>query len=447
MRIAMVTTCKGRVQHLRQTLLRNIADNSGYADCVFVVLSYGDRDGLDEFMASPEVMEHIRSGRLVYYRYPEPKSFQMAHAKNVAHRLGIIEGADILVNLDADNITGPGFAEWIAETYEREGNDVFLWAKMVLGKMPRGISGRIVCTRHQFMAAGGYDQQFVTWAPDDKDFNTRLRRIGFRAIEIERQFIDALRHNDRMRFKEYPHAARGKYSDSMEWAMTCDTNVVNDGRMGCAVAYRNFEGWRIVLEPLPTRIFGIGMHKTATSSLDMALSQLGYDTAHWRSAIWAKTIWREMNSTGRSLTLEKHYALTDLPIPMLFRKLDRAYPGSKFILTTTSEEAWIRSAERHWSYRNNPWRPGWDNDAFTNIIHRKLYGRTDFDRETFLDRYRRHNAEVMEYFKYRPGDLLVMPMSEGAGWTELCRFLGRTEPNTPYPRANSYEKEHNGLET
>ena len=39
----------------------------------------------------------------------------MAHAKNMAHRLGIIEGADILCNLDADNFTGPGFASYIAE--------------------------------------------------------------------------------------------------------------------------------------------------------------------------------------------------------------------------------------------------------------------------------------------------------------------------------------------
>ena len=51
MRIAFVTTCKGRVQHLRETLLRNINDNLDYPNCVFVVLSYGDRDGLESRLA------------------------------------------------------------------------------------------------------------------------------------------------------------------------------------------------------------------------------------------------------------------------------------------------------------------------------------------------------------------------------------------------------------
>ena len=51
-----------------------------------------------------------------------------------------------------------------------------------------------------------------------------------------------------------------------------------------------------------------------------------------------------------------------------------------------------------------------------------LYGRQEFDRELFLARYRRHNAEVMEYFEDRPQDLLVFPQGR---WDSLCAFLGR----------------------
>ena len=50
-----------------------------------------------------------------------------------------------------------------------------------------------------------------------------------------------------------------------------------------------------------------------------------------------------------------------------------------------------------------------------------------------MARYRRHNAEVREYFKDRPGDLLVMNMSKGAGWKELCGFLNCKAPSAPYP--------------
>ena len=50
-------------------------------------------------------------------------------------------------------------------------------------------------------------------------------------------------------------------------------------------------------------------------------------------------------------------------------------------------------------------------------------------------RYRRHNAEVLAYFKDRPEDLLVMDMDAGAGWKELCGFFRKTIPSVPYPLA------------
>ena len=50
-----------------------------------------------------------------------------------------------------------------------------------------------------------------------------------------------------------------------------------------------------------------------------------------------------------------------------------------------------------------------------------------------MARFRRHNAEVLEYFKNRPDDLLVMDMDAGAGWPQLCGFLKKSIPGVPYP--------------
>src|ERR1700728_3479663 len=109
-KIVFVSTCKGRLAHLRDTLPKNIIDNRGYPNCVFVVLGYGD----------PEVGEYITSfhkgdldsGRLVYYEFPTAEPFHVARAKNLAMRCAILEGADILVMVDADNGTGWGFAHF-----------------------------------------------------------------------------------------------------------------------------------------------------------------------------------------------------------------------------------------------------------------------------------------------------------------------------------------------
>jgi hypothetical protein len=435
-RIAFCTTVKGRAQHLKLTLPKNLADNAAYENLVFVVLNYNSQDDLLQYLAA-EHSAAIESGRLVVYSFFEAEKFCMAHAKNMAHRCGILEGAEILVNVDADNYTGLGFADYVAEKFEQE--NIFLWARMVKDgpdRLPRGISGRIAITAKAFLLAGGYDEKYETWGPDDKDFNLRLRNLGFERVEIDRCYLASVPHNEKMRFKEYPHIySNPDYDTAFEIDCSTEITIANFGRFGCGVVIRFEIEWkRIELGPLPTRIFGIGMHKTATTSLHFAFQALGYDSAHWLSTQWVRQIWREMNWFGRSKTLEGHHALCDLPIPLLFRLLDGAYPGSKFVLTIRREDLWLKSVADHWNPATNPFRAGWDSDAFSHRMHELVYGRRDFDAPTMLARYRKHNADVLAYFKNRPQDLCVMQMDEGAGWPELCGFLGRPIPATPYPR-------------
>ena len=207
--------------------------------------------------------------------------FRMAHAKNLAHRLAIIEGAEILVNLDADNYTGTGFAEWIASQFELN-PDVYLWTKKIAGK--RGICGRIVVRSDVFIKAGGYDEKFNDWASDDKDFNARLYRFGYSGQQIAEQYLDVINHNDKMRFKEYSHVKESVGEDDFDFHAETST-ISNFGKFGEAIVYRNFNfSHPIQLGPVPTRIFGIGLHKTATTSLHTALKILGLDSAHWTTA-------------------------------------------------------------------------------------------------------------------------------------------------------------------
>lgn len=434
--IVFCTTCKKRAQHIEKTLPKNLADNADYPNCKFVILDYDSPDHLIPYLRENH-QESIDSGKLAVYSYRTPTPFKVAHAKNMAHRLGILEGADILVNLDADNFTGPGFAQFIAEQFQNSKDEIFLWAKMIQhgpDKLARGINGRLVVTPKEFWNVAGYDERFAVWSPDDKDFNLRLRRMGYQPREIDRKFLDAVRHNDKMRFKH--HSTHEDCADIRDESVdSTDTTVVNFGKIGCGTVFKNFSNEPIELKPVPTRIFGIGMHKTATTSLHHALKLLGYDSAHWKSAHWSKAIWEEMSTWGKSRTLEQHYALCDLPIPLLYEKLDATYPGSKFILTVRDEKRWLDSVRNHWDPVNNKFRVAWDSDPFSHRMHQAVYGRRTFDADVFLARYRRHNAEVMHYFQHRPGDLLIMDMDGGSGWQELCSFLGKPIPAVEYPRS------------
>src|ERR1700722_3325739 len=497
-RIIFCTTAKGRTQHIEQTLPANLRDNAGYENCKLVLVGSCDPGPLRDYLWNRHQAD-MESGRLAIYHHfgnehfggargrpplganwgllgCRDVPFRMAHAKNMAHRLGILEGGEILVNLDADNFTGPGFAKWIAKQFtewcsecggvdvekikglypaladkfepcpkcEGRGYDlnrnIFLCTVKATGDFRRGVSGRIIVTANAFLKAGGYDERYETWAPDDKDFNARLQRLGYRDMMIDRHHIDAVHYNDKIRFREYPQA-KNKMEEYEAQVAVSENTVVNFGRFGEGIVFKNFGSEPIVLGPLPTRIFGIGLHKTCTTSLYTALGLLGFEAAHWEGPQWAKNIWLEMRA-GRSLTVEKCYAITDLPITLLYRELDKAYPGSKFILTVRDEAKWLDSVRRHWSYERNPWRATWDNEpaAFTHRIHHELYGQRHFDAEVFLARYRRHNAEVRDYFKGRYAeDFLVLEMENPQSqWGPLCRFLDRPVPTVNYPVAMPY---------
>lgn len=429
-RIVFCTTCKNRTQHLRQTLPVNLADNPS-PDNRFIVLDYGSQDDLLDYLRT------VNDPRLIVYSCSPPGPFHVAHAKNMAARLGILEGADILVTVDADNYTGPNFDRFILD---RSGFGTFLCPDFPrIQSLPhgpsrpnRGYAGRLAIRSQEFIKAGGYDELFDTWRGEDIDMIARLQRMGYAMRLIDNRYLNAIPHDSKVRFREYPHAEQYENKREVKVIYARTETVVNYGKFGCGLVYRNFGIDPIAIKPLPTRIFGVGLHKTSTSSLHSAFKLLGFDSFHWESNKKSWDIWAEMTTLDRSPTLERYYALCDLPIPMLYKQLDSTYPGSKFILTVRDETKWLKSIQGLWNPKINPWYD-WDKQPFSHQIHKALYGRTDFDAQTFLQKYRQHNAEVQDYFKNRPQDLLVLNMEAGAGWPELCPFLNKPIPDQPYP--------------
>ena len=116
----------------------------------------------------------------------------------------------------------------------------------------------------------------------------------------------------------------------------------------------------------------------------------------------------------------------------MYKDLDALMPGSKFILTVRDPERWYESVARHIGDLRDP-------------MHEWIYGRGKSlpkdDKAHTLNVYNRHNEAVMDNFKDRPNDLLVVDFTQGAGWDELCAFLGHPVPDTPFPHANNKRKE------
>jgi len=176
---------------------------------------------------------------------------------------------------------------------------------------------------------------------------------------------------------------------------------------------------KAVFAPSPTKIFGVGLGRTGTTSLLEALKLLGILGIHH-----APYLFPAMKQEVRTLDSVAEYdAFIDSPFSFFYRDLDAAFPGSKFIYTRRPLESWLQSLE---------WLIG---DSSTGLS-RWFYGTDRFDATCYRQRFLRHESEVLEYFRNRPSDLLVLDVFAGDGWDVLCPFLGKSEPQVAFPAAN-----------
>lgn len=171
------------------------------------------------------------------------------------------------------------------------------------------------------------------------------------------------------------------------------------------------------------KVFCIGFHKTGTTSMAVALKKLGYRVTG-PNGVDDPDIGKNAISMAYKL-VESFDAFQDNPWPILYKELDAKFPGSKFILTLRDPDSWLKSQVKHFGNHETPMR-------------RWIYGVgcPEGNEEIYLKRYKEHYQEVIEHFKGRPDDLLILDLPRGDGWEKLCPFLGVDIPASPFPHAN-----------
>lgn len=112
------------------------------------------------------------------------------------------------------------------------------------------------------------------------------------------------------------------------------------------------------------------------------------------------------------------------------------FPGSKFIYTVRDHVSWLESCKIHWAkiktMRTESKIPGFAEEAELS-----LYGTLEFEPDKLSTAYYRHHDSVLEYFKNRQTDLLVLNIVGGEGWEKLCPFLGKHIPLVKFPCMNT----------
>jgi hypothetical protein len=191
------------------------------------------------------------------------------------------------------------------------------------------------------------------------------------------------------------------------------------------------------------KVIGAGLPRTGTSSLKLALEQLGFGpcyhmreviehpefAAHWeRAADGAHVDWDEV--------FQGYHATTDAPACHFYKSLAEHYPDAKVLLSMRDPEAWFASTQ------NTILRPevmAMHEARGTLTMCNKIGWGIDprlREHAYMVERFYRHNDAVK---KTIPAErLLVFDVREG--WEPLCRFLGVPVPETPFPRTNSTEE-------
>lgn len=182
------------------------------------------------------------------------------------------------------------------------------------------------------------------------------------------------------------------------------------------------------------KLFGIGLHKTGTTTLAECFRILGYSVCPEIVAFATLHSTAARNYGPLFEVADRHDAFEDAPwnYPNAFQALHRRWDSAKFILTVRDSVRWFESFERWCRLVSNPYD--------FSILHSYGVPMLAQNREAAIRAYERHAANVRNYFDDK---VLVVDWEAGDGWAELCSFLGKPVPDHPFPHKLRYDPETN----
>lgn len=196
------------------------------------------------------------------------------------------------------------------------------------------------------------------------------------------------------------------------------------------------------------KVIGTGFGRTGTDSMREALNTLGVGPCHHMFEVLGsddqQRRWRALAQGGAPdwpAIFAGFSSCLDWPSAAYWRDLTAYYPDAKVLLTWRSAESWWVSFERTILAVI---KASTDRESLgvALIAEQVFAGRPD-DRAHAIATYEAHVEEVKATIA--PERLLIYPA--GSGWEPLCRHLGVTVPDMPFPRRNAADDFHIAVET
>ena len=178
--LSIITTCKGRLDHLKQTL----PSWMNLRDCECVVVDYDCPQGTGDW-----VRKTYPTAKVV--RVADRPNFNRAKARNLGAGSA---SAPWFLFIDAD--VGINSSDLIIRLLSP--GHFFL-------PSPRPLEawGTVIMSREDFKQLDGYDEVFEGWGGEDDDFTWRLNKLGRRLITFPGNLLRPLPHEDAVRTQHH----------------------------------------------------------------------------------------------------------------------------------------------------------------------------------------------------------------------------------------------------
>jgi hypothetical protein len=178
------------------------------------------------------------------------------------------------------------------------------------------------------------------------------------------------------------------------------------------------------MDPM-AKIFIIGLPRTGTTSISVALLQCGFKVAH---------------TAFTQHAFELADVISDSPCFSDYQQLDLLFPDSKFVYLQRKLSTWIPSMQRLLTKMEPHLLP--KTGHFNPVLKRSFEQTFELSNENLLTEahlsacYERHQQQIDAYFHGR-SDLLSINLSEQGSLQKLLAFLGLdNQDNQQFPHLN-----------
>lgn len=194
---------------------------------------------------------------------------------------------------------------------------------------------------------------------------------------------------------------------------------------------------------MPLQVIGVGVGRTGTNSLKLALNELGAGPCHhmkevvlnmavqaplWVDALNGRPDWEAI--------FKGYQSAVDWPTSAFYKELLAVYPSAKFILTHRSPGSWVESfletiyqgisAKDPVPEKRRVWH-----EMVVGVVEKSGFP-AGLNKAALERAFIAHNDAVKATIP--PHQLLVFDVREG--WGPLCEFLGMAIPEGSFPRSN-----------